>query len=340
MEIEYLNESNRAAWDEFAMKSDSAWMRHTTAWQKYSSCCRFDSNTRNFSFMVKQDNKIQAIVPLLAEYSYPERTFDCFSMYGDYTPLPAYSNSDEVKKSAVVDAIREEMDRIVRANGIRYGKFIIDPLISYPYFNDFAPFNMLEEGAQLAMKTTNIVDLRPDTDTILRRMRKGHKAAIKQVMKEPGYRVDIFDKSNISKDKLLRFKEIHRIDAGRQTRTDDSWECMYEWIADGNACLVMLWLDSIQDYTSAALMMMYKKAAYYASFGTLDTFTLGGHGGDIIQWEAIKYLKSAGIEIYEMGDNYYCLSDSENDRKLREIAKYKKGFRSTEIPKLTFRMDY
>lgn len=340
MEIVYLDDANKEEWDAFALKSSSAWMRHTTAWMKYSSCCRFDSNTRNFSFMVKQDNKIQAIVPLLAEYSYPERDFDCFSMYGDYTPVPAFTDDEEVKKSAIVDAIKEEMDRIVRERGIRYGKFIIDPLIEYPYFKDFAHFNMLEDGASLGFKTTNVVDLTPGLDAILRKMRKGHKAAIKQVSKESGYRVDIFDKSNITKDKLLRFKEIHRIDAGRQTRTDASWDCMYEWITDGKGVLVMLWLDSLRDYTSAALIMTYKKSAYYASFGTLDTFALNGHGGDIIQWEAIKYLKSAGIDIYEMGDNYYCLSDSENDHKLREIAKYKKGFRSTEIPKLTFRKDY
>jgi len=340
MEIEYLDENNREQWDEFAMKSGSAWMRHTTAWMKYSSCCRFDSNTRNFSFMVKQDNKIQAIVPLLAEYSYPERDFDCFSMYGDYTPLPAFQDNDEVKKSAIVDAIKEEMDRIVAENGIRYGKFIIDPLITYSYFKDFAPFNMLEDGGVLGFKTTNVVDLTLDTDSILRKMRKGHKAAIKQVSKEQGYRIDIFDKSNITKDKLLRFKEIHRIDAGRQTRTDASWDCMFEWIEAGNGVLVMLWMNDIQDYSSAALIMVYKQAAYYASFGTLDSGILNGHAGDIIQWETIKYLKAAGIGIYELGDNYYCLSDSENDHKLKEIAKYKKGFRSAEIPKLTFRKDY
>ena len=336
MEIEYLNEGNRKAWDEFAAESDSAWMRHTTAWQKYSSCCRFDSNTRNFSFMVKQDNKIQAIVPLLTEYSYPERTFDCFSMYGDYTPLPAFRNGDEVKKSAVVDAIREEIGKIQAANDIKYGKFIIDPLIKHPYFSDFAPFNLLEDGAALTFRTTNIIDLTLELDVILRKMRKGHKAAIKQVMKEPGYRVDIFDKDNVSKDKLLRFKEIHRIDAGRQTRTDASWDCMYEWIADGNGILVMLWTEALQDYCAAALIMTYKKAAYYASYGTLDASALGGHGGDIIQWEAVRYLKSRGMEVYEMGDNYFGLSDSAQDRKLHEIAKYKKGFRSAEIPKITF----
>ena len=336
MEIEYLNESNAQEWNDFALASDMAWFRHTTAWLKYSSCCRFDSNTRNFSFMVKQGGRIQAIVPLLVEYSYPEMTFDCFSMYGDYTPMPAFTNVEDVKRSNVVDAIRDEMDRIVAENGIRYGKFIIDPLIKYPYFKDFSQFNLMEEGASVHFGTTNVVDLRDDLDTVIRKMRKGHKAAIKQVMKEPGYRVEVYDKDNITIDKILEFKHIHKIDAGRQTRTDMSWECMYEWVASGMGCLVMLWLDSISSYGSAALVMMYKNAAYYASYGTLDSMYFNGHGGYIIQWEAIRYLKSQGIEFYETGDNYF----GECDQKLHEIAKYKKGFRSVEIPKITFRREY
>lgn len=395
MEIEYLSESNAAEWEAFAATSSSAWFRHTLAWQKYSACCRFDSNTRNFSFMVKQNGRIQAIVPLLAEYSYPEMTFDCFAMYGDYTPLPAFADDDEVRKSSVVEAIRSEVAAIAAREGIRYGKFIVDPLISLPYFRDFSWFNMLEEGASVSFGTTNVVDLTAPEDEILRRMRKGHKAAIKQVIRDGGYRVDVFDASNITMDKMLRFKEIHRIDAGRQTRTDASWECMYEWVASGCGCLVMLWLESLGDYGAAALIMHYKKAAYYASYGILDSGFLNGHAGDIIQWEAIRHLKAAGIEIYEMGDNYFGLvpavsagvgagsgsavgagacsgsgvcagvpetadayasakpsaaspqsptvsvpTISDNDRKLLEIAKYKRGFRSAEIPKIKFRKTY
>lgn len=336
MEIEYLNQSNQAQWDDFVEKSSSAWFRHTRDWQKYSSCCRFDSNTRNFSFMVKQDGKIQAAVPLLAEYSYPEMTFDAFSMYGDYTPLAAFADDSNVSRANVVEAIMDRIRKIASENGIRYGKFIIDPLIEYPYFKDFAPFDLLEEGASLSFKTTNIIDLTADLDTIIRRMRKGHKAAIKQVAKLPGYHVEVYDNTNITMEKVLIFKEIHKKDAGRQTRTDASWECMYEWIRDGRGTLVMLYLDELQGYGAAALVMHWKKSAYYASFGTLDSYFLGGHAGHIIQWEAIKHLKAKGIERYETGDNYY----GSEDPKLHEIGKYKKGFRSAEVPKITFRLDF
>ena len=156
-------------------------------------------------------------------------------------------------------------------------------------------------------------------------MRKGHKAAIKQVIKEKNYRVDIFDKNNITKDKLFKFKEIHKIDAGRQTRTDKSWECMLEWIEKGKAVLVMLWLEEIKDYAAAALIMMYKNAAYYASYATIDSKILNGHHGYIIQWEAIKYLKSAGIEFYEAGANVYSSLLTSGIYSLIEYEKNIKG---------------
>lgn len=342
MEIEFLNESNREQWDEFAFASDSAWMRHTTAWQKYSSCCRFDSNTRNFSFMVKQGGKIQAIVPLLAEYSYPERTVDCFAMYGDYTPLPAYRRDEDVSRGKVAEFICEQLAAIARENNISYGKFMLDPLVEYPYFRDFTPFNVpgVENGAIVSFQTTNIVDLRLDIDTIVRLMRKGHKAAIKQVLKEPGYHVDVFDRSNITPEIMARFKEIHIFDAGRQTRTDASWECMYEWILSGMGCLTMLYQEEKGAYTAGALIMIYKKAAYYASFATMDSMMLNGHGGYIIQFTTIKYLKSQGIEFYETGSNRYPKDGDAGQFKISEISKYQRGFRSIEIPRITSRIEY
>lgn len=342
MEIEYLNGQNSAEWDAFAEASSSAWFRHTTDWLKYSSCCRFDSNTRNLSFMVKQGGRIQAIVPLLAEYSYPDRDRECFAMYGDYTPNPAYADNGEVARTSVAEAISEQLQLIAEEKGVSYGKFMIDPLITYPYFNDFAPFNIpgLDNGAEVGFVTTNLVDLRLDLDSILRLMRKGHKAAIKQVMKEPGYRVDIFDKDNITPDVLYRFKEIHISDAGRQTRTDASWDCMLEWIVSGKACLTMLWMEDAASYQAGALIMHYKKAAYYASFATMDSWLLKGHAGHIIQWETIKYLKSKGIEFYETGANSYPKGDSADQAKLIDISRYKKGFRTIEVPKVSFSLSF
>lgn len=342
MEIEYLNENNKCVWDEFAMNSSMAWFRHTTAWLDYSSCSRFDSNTINKSFMVKQGKTILAIVPLLVEYSYPERTFNCLSMYGDYTPMPAYLDDSPVSREKILKCIEEEMEKIIQDenNNVKYGKFMIDPLIEYPYVKDFAVFDLLDNRTSIEVQTTNIVDLRFDFETILRKMRKGHKAAIVQVQKETDCRVDVFDMKNIDISNVLCFKAIHKEDAGYQTRTDESWICMYNWIKDGIGALVMLWSKSRNCYIAGALIMNYKRASYYASFATLDSDYLNGHVGHLIQVTIIKYLKAHGFDTYETGVNYVPGLQVDSDEKLVAIAGYKKGFRSAEYPKITYKRVY
>lgn len=339
MEVIYLTEENQPIWENFAAKSDMAWFRHTVDWLKYSACCRFDSNTVDVSFMVKQSGKIQAIVPLLVEYDYENPSTNVFAMYGDYTPLPAYANESDIDRSKVDEVIWAEIQKIAEEHHVTKAKFMIDPLIKYPYFNDFAEFNLLEKGFQLEFTTTNVVDLTLDIDVILRKMRKGHKAAVKQVQQQGGYHVDIYDADTITPEQMQKFKQIHITDAGRQTRTDASWECMYRWITSGKACLALLYLDEKQDYVAGALIMQYKDAAYYASFATTDSYMLNGHCGQAIQWEIIKYLKERGYSRYETGRNYFADSQYADDPKRMEISKYQRGYRSIEIPKLIYTTD-
>lgn len=336
MEIERLTQENLEEWDDFAKNSDTAWFRHTSAWQKYSMCCRFDSDSKNYSFFVKQNREIVATVPLITEYNYENRSEQRFAFYGDYTPLPAFKNDCGINKKALKTAINEEILRVARENNVTSGIFCIDPLIEKTYQNDFVLFDMMGDGGKLHVTTTNIADLRLEEDVLLREMRKGHKAAIKQALKKDGYRVDIFDDTNVTKEILLKFKEIHKIDAGRQTRTDESWDCMYEWILAKNAVLVMLYVDEIGDYCSGLFAITYKKGVYYGSFSTTDSKILNGLGGYIMQWRTILYLKAHGYETYDIGRNIY----NTDNLKLKEIAKYKRGFRTGESLAVTYDFAY
>ena len=65
MEFEALSKENEYEWNDFCSKTDSAWFRHTTYWMKYILDCREDSNSKNLSFLVRQNKKIVAIVPLI-----------------------------------------------------------------------------------------------------------------------------------------------------------------------------------------------------------------------------------------------------------------------------------
>lgn len=336
MEIEFLDEKNSSEWDAFCLKTPGAWFRHTTAWARYSACCRFDSDARIRSFMVKQNNRILAAVPLIAEYDFRNRERTCFAMYGDRTPLPAFDTASPFSPKSVMDAVAEQIAAIAHEERVAFGSFFVDPLIGFDYVRDFFWYNLLGPSATCSLGTVNVVNLLESEEEILRKMRKGHKAAIKAVYRDGGFHVDLFDRTNITREMLLKFKEIHRKDAGRQTRTDASWDCMYDWISAGQAFLALLWLDEIGDYACGALIMTYKDAAYYGSFATLDSRLLKGCGGYAVQWSVIRRLKADGCRIYNMGRNYFGVESG----KLHEIAKYQRGFRTVEYPEISYVVDY
>lgn len=155
-------------------------------------------------------------------------------------------------------------------------------------------------------------------------------------MKESSrYRIDFFDQSNVEVGRLMDFKDIHRVDAGRQTRTDQSWMCMFDWISQGHAILALYWSVAEKRYAAGAFIITYKGNAYYGSFATLDSNLLEGRAGYAIQWEIMRYLKSHGIKKYNIGENV-----CSHDQKLLDIAKYKRGFMTVEYPQISFDIDY
>ena len=89
MEFESLTKENENEWNEFCLETDSAWFRHTTHWMKYILDCRIDSNSENLSFLVRQNKKIVAVVPLISQYIYGEENHDEFANYD--TPIPIFA---------------------------------------------------------------------------------------------------------------------------------------------------------------------------------------------------------------------------------------------------------
>lgn len=94
MEFEPLTNENEVEWNEFCLKTDSAWFRHTTYWMKYIMDCREDSNSKNFSFLVRQNKKIVAVVPLISQYIYDDKEHDEFANYDTPVPICAIKNDN------------------------------------------------------------------------------------------------------------------------------------------------------------------------------------------------------------------------------------------------------
>ena len=341
MEFERLTKENENEWNEFCLKTDSAWFRHTTYWMKYIMDCRDDTNSKNLSFLVRQNKQIIAIVPLISQYMYGKKNYDEFANYDIPIPICAIKNDNlEINRREVFKRIQNHIEELREQNNIKKSLFFIDPLISSDFYNQFNDFNLLAYDYCCSLKTTTILDLTIGQENILRDMRKGHKADIKSVFRDEGFRVDYFDKDNLTLyDKSMEiFQNIHFIDSGRRTRSIISWHDMYDWIKIGMAFLVLIWHEEMQKYVAGALFLCYKNKSYYLSYATVDTYLLKGRIGYAVQWGAMQYMFKHNVTTYETGWNYYSTNfkDKIIDQKLLDISKFKKGFGGKEYPLFTF----
>ncbi len=343
MDIEALSPQNEDEWNKFCLESSGAWFRHTTWWQKYILCCREDSDSENYSFILRQDGEILAVVPLISQYIYTDRNKHEFANYDTPCPIMAIKDGLSAKqRDTVLESAYEHIENIAKEKNMSLGKFFIDPLIDISPYDNFDDYDLLKFEFIPSIKTTTIIDLTVGKDTVLQRMRKGHKAAVKAVYRDGGFRVDIFDKDNSGdfQSSMGIMQNIHFIDAGRKTRTDQSWQVTYEWIKSGYGFLVMLFDESRNEYIASAWFMTYKQKAYYGSYATIDSTLLLGRAGYAIQWAAISYLCEHGFRSYETGWNFYSSYKDEVDDKVLMISRFKHGFGGRKYPLLSFEKQY
>ncbi|MBU4348540.1 GNAT family N-acetyltransferase [Patescibacteria group bacterium] len=330
MKIVDFSEINKQEWDNFCLKSDSAWLRHTSHWIKFSEE-NGDSNL-NLSFGVIEDGKLLAVIPLIAQPIPDEAGLMEFEMGGNSIPFPVLLNSiPDSLKNEIIKLIFKEIDNRAKNHKISYSRFFIDPLIE-PLLNDFYKSNpLLEFGFNDSSLATNIIDLSLEEDSILRGMRKGHKSDIKFALKNKDQEVVFFDKENISSEIFDKYKDIYFSAAGKKVGNDKRWKNTLELIKDGFAILIMIKRGG--NYISGIIILCYKNKSYYGFSATLPDFKKERGVGHLLQWETIKYLKNKGFKYYETGWNFLpIISEDVYSQKELNISFFKAGFGGKKYP--------
>lgn len=167
------------------------------------------------------------------------------------------------------------------------------------------------------------IDLANDLDKIKSNLRKSYRNLINKSAKI--FTFELYDASNTSDEVWVAFKALHIRQAGRVTRSDDTWERQHNIIKADKGFLVCAYLEKTLVGCSfcafSDIDSVYGSAAY-----DRDLFNLPlGHG---CQWEAIKYLKQRGVSRYFLGS-----AASDNlDKKLSNIEVFKRGFTSVVLP--------
>jgi len=185
------------------------------------------------------------------------------------------------------------------SNDIWYRAYEID---------DFAKF-LLEKGYKSIPYFTQIINLSRTEEELHADVRKSYKSLINQ------NRAEII-KKNLPRD-FARFKELHFLAAGRETRSEETWVIQYKQLLIGEAFFVL--------GPNTGGFFIYNNHTCYYGVGC----SVEGAGSHALIWKAILHAKKLGCKYFEMGEQVFS-----GDEKLVNISKFKRGFGGKTVMRL------
>jgi len=172
------------------------------------------------------------------------------------------------------------------------------------------------------------INLNQPEDLIRSNVRKSYKSLINW-----GYgnlKLIVINKSNPDKDNFYKFKKFHVEVAGRQTRSNYSWDLQYKAILEGKAFLVLGYNKDL--LVSGAHIIHGTDVAYYGvAVNDRGLMAENKPLGHAILFKSIIYAKEIGLQKFILGN-----IETSNDNKINDIIKYKKGFTNTLASKAKY----
>jgi len=331
MEIILLDKTNEELWNTFCKESDDAWFWHTTYWMDYVTNYGPDFQPQQLSFFVKEDNKFVAICPLILEDHNGGKEFS-FSGFGIPVPALAKGLSPKIQKK-VQNFIYDYTDQQAQSLGVKKAIFRFSPLAPGFLESELPPANYLTKYGYLDRSfDTQIADISPSIETLKNSVRKGHKYDINKSSRVLDINISYSDSA--SREMFDLYCEMHRKDAGIYTRSQITYDLMFEWIKLGYAVLLGAKAKETSQFTGFAYFITYKNGIYYASASKKNDLSEVSTAHFIL-WEAVKWSKERNIKYFEFGWQFYRPTFHYNTSKKEcDISEFKRGFGGERIPQI------
>ena len=236
------------------------------------------------------------------------------SFSGRHTMAPLYT-SDFARKE-----LMNYVDEVSRSHKVDKMMFVIDPLLNQTFsYNFLLAHDYLDDSF-----LTYLIDLTLPGDP-LKHCRRGHSSDIKTVLKDADYERFTVDKAHPNYDLHEEYRELHRIDAGRVTRSKASFDSQYKKLTDGNAILCGVRYKG--KAIAYAYYEMYDDKAVYAS-AAADPEMSDRPLYHILMWSAMEYFQANGVKWIDAGQpsNPSLQFGYLPDEKMKNIARFKRGF--------------
>lgn len=190
---------------------------------------------------------------------------------------------------------------------------------------------LLARGATAQTTFSQVIDLSRPLEMLREEFRGSYKSLLN--WGEKNLTLRIITANNVAPADIEAFRRLHIAAAGRETRSERSWELQGDMIRQREAFAVFAALDG--ELVSAALFCHSAKYCYYGvSASKRELFDKPlGHS---VLWKAIIHAKELACHWFEIGEQLFPNhGETKPTPKELGIAAFKKGFGGETILRTT-----
>jgi len=304
-----LNDAEKIAFEQSALYNQikGNWLYTDSAIAYYNAY--FSKHVYNNSFVVFSEDNFY-----LCAYSYSD-TINSLRYFEQ--PVSFFILNDVEDDTDILHEIFHIFFAFIKEDHIQEIYYYHEPHITAHYFDHIQ---------STAVQYHSEIDLKNEEKNIRRNIRKSYKSLLNWGERELAYH--IMDSTNDDKKLFDDLKQFHIEVAGRQTRSDETWDRQYEAILSEEAFVV---LGYFQNKLAAGNIIMLGnkcsqiKSAYYG-VGVYDRSLMAQNKpiSHFIILKSIFEAKRLGYNIFEFGD-----VTETDDAKYNDISKFKRGFSNT-----------
>ena len=306
------------AWNSFLEENNSS-IKYKISFLEYT--LSLTQLVDDLSFVLISSNKPEAICFLPVEKT---NNYKSISIRNNFINMPlATSNT-------FYQVVFNQIDKLVRKNGIDKIMFEIDPLISENtnLTNRLLDYNFIDVS-----NSNYLIDLKLSQNDFLNNLSQSYRREIKKFIEDKDCEVKSYTGSQSDKDIFNAYENAHFISAGRKTRSKKSFDNQFLMMLEGDATLLSL------RYNKKNLGFLFlghaNKSAILFSIADLpqEENKLPIH--KILIYYSYKYLKNNRYGVAECGqpansdlvEGFLNYSDEKGVR----ISKYKMGYNPKKI---------
>lgn len=276
----------------------------------------------NKSFAVYHENELQAVCLMSVSEKEGVQYLDAFGW-----PATSWHVPDlKVPRKLLSDCCRKEFQTIIRecaAHRIHFCKYDQEPI-------DGIYLELLDQGASINLSYHGMIDLTRTQEEIWQRFRKSLKNRVNQGKKELA--VNTFTGKNCTWENILAFRELHIQEAGRETRSLDSWKVQFEQVGSGKAFLV---LANRSDKLVGGALFIHDGHSCYYGVGAYNRSLFPMPISHVCVWHGILYAKEISCRFFDVGQIHFPYEQDLTEKE-RSIGDFKRGFGGDIITRMHF----